>query len=95
MPNGNLADASNVYGYSVAILLAVVLKQCGDDLTRENVMKQAASLKGVELRCCCPASRSTPARPTSIRSRRCSWRASRARSWELFGDILSNEAQSQ
>ena len=59
---------------------SMVLKQCGDDLTRANVMKQAASLKGVEIsRCCCPASRSTPARPTSIRSSRCGWHASRAR----------------
>jgi branched-chain amino acid transport system substrate-binding protein len=48
-PTGNLADGSNVYGYTVASLLAVVLKQCGDTLTRENVMKQAASLKGVDL----------------------------------------------
>src|SRR6185295_4432800 len=48
-PTGNLADGSNVYGYTVASLVTIVLKQCGDNLTRENVMKQAASLKGVEL----------------------------------------------
>jgi branched-chain amino acid transport system substrate-binding protein len=45
-PDGNLADASNVYGYTVAQTLHQVLKQAGDNLTRENVMKQAASLKG-------------------------------------------------
>jgi branched-chain amino acid transport system substrate-binding protein len=44
-PDGNLKDASNIYGYTVATTLAQVLKQCGDNLTRENVMKQAASLK--------------------------------------------------
>jgi len=44
-PDGNLKDASNIYGYTVAATLAQVLKQCGDNLTRENVMKQAASLK--------------------------------------------------
>ena len=43
-PQGNPADAFNVYGYSVAQTLMQVLKQCGDNLTRENVMKQAASL---------------------------------------------------
>ena len=43
-PSGNLADSSNVYGYGVAMTLVQVLKQCGDNLTRENVMKQAASL---------------------------------------------------
>ena len=46
-PDGNLTDTFNVYGYTVAQTLAQVLKQCGDDLTRENVMKQAASLKNV------------------------------------------------
>ena len=44
-PDGSMIDASNVYGYSVAQTLVQVLKQCGDNLTRENVMKQAASMK--------------------------------------------------
>ena len=44
MPSGNLADGFNVYGYNVAQGLVQVLKQSGDNLTRENVMKQAASL---------------------------------------------------
>jgi ABC-type branched-subunit amino acid transport system substrate-binding protein len=43
-PSGNIADAFNVYGYNVAQTLVQVIKQCGDNLTRENVMKQAASL---------------------------------------------------
>ena len=44
-PEGSLIDTANIYGYSVAATIAQVLKQCGDDLTRENVMKQAANLK--------------------------------------------------
>jgi branched-chain amino acid transport system substrate-binding protein len=43
-PNGDLSDGSNVYGYSATQTLAVVLKQCGEDLSRENVIRQAASL---------------------------------------------------
>jgi len=43
-PAGSLTDANNVYGYSVAQTMVQVLKQCGDDLTRANVMKQAANL---------------------------------------------------
>ena len=43
-PDGNLADAFNVYGYLVAQTMAQVFKQCGNDLSRENVMRQAASL---------------------------------------------------
>ena len=47
-PEGSLIDASNVYGYGVAQTLVQVLKQAGDNLTRENVMKQAASLRNFE-----------------------------------------------
>jgi branched-chain amino acid transport system substrate-binding protein len=43
-PAGNITDASNTYGYGVAYLMVAVLKACGDDLTRENVMKKAAHL---------------------------------------------------
>ena len=45
-PDGSLIDNLNVYGYSVAATVAQVLRQCGDTLTRENVMRQAASMKG-------------------------------------------------
>jgi branched-chain amino acid transport system substrate-binding protein len=48
-PEGNIADSFNVYGYSAAQLLVQVLKQCGDDLTRANVMRQAANLRNVRL----------------------------------------------
>ena len=45
-PEGDLRDASNIYGYTVASTLHQVLKQAGDNLTRDNIMKQAASMKG-------------------------------------------------
>ncbi len=48
-PEGALDDQSNAYGYNVAMLMTHVLKQCGNDLSRENIMRQAASLKNVEL----------------------------------------------
>ena len=44
-PEGNRIDGSVVVGYGVAQTLVQVLKKCGDNLTRENIMKQAASLK--------------------------------------------------
>ena len=43
-PTGSMSDNFNVYGYTVAQLMVQVLKQAGDNLTRENVMKQAANL---------------------------------------------------
>ena len=48
-PDGNVHDVFNVFGYSVAQTMVQVLKQCGDDLTRENVMRQAANLKDLQL----------------------------------------------
>ena len=48
-PDGNTNDSLNIYGMSVAQTLVQVLKQCGDDLTRENVMRQAANLKDLEI----------------------------------------------
>jgi branched-chain amino acid transport system substrate-binding protein len=48
-PDVGVDDANGTYGYAVAQLMEQVLKQCGDNLTRENVMKQAASLKSFQV----------------------------------------------
>jgi branched-chain amino acid transport system substrate-binding protein len=48
-PDANTADGNYVYGYSVAYTLVQVLKACGDELTRDNIMKQAANLKNLEV----------------------------------------------
>jgi branched-chain amino acid transport system substrate-binding protein len=47
--DANISDGFNSYGYAAAATLEQVLRQCGDDLTRENVMKQAASLKDAHI----------------------------------------------
>ena len=47
--SGNVSDIFTVYGYSVAQTMVAVLKQCGDDLTPENVMKQAANIHDLKL----------------------------------------------
>jgi branched-chain amino acid transport system substrate-binding protein len=49
LPDANVNDGLNVAGYSYAQTLVQVLKQCGDDLTRENIMKQAANLHDFRL----------------------------------------------
>ncbi len=48
-PEADLGDSFVVFGYGVAQTMVQVLKQCGDDLTRENVMKEAANLKNLQL----------------------------------------------
>jgi len=47
-PDGDKDDGYALYGYAAAETLVQVLRQCGDDLSRENIMKQAASLKGYQ-----------------------------------------------
>ena len=47
--SGNIADAETVYGYSAAQTMVAVLKACGNDLTRENLMKQAANIQDLQL----------------------------------------------
>jgi branched-chain amino acid transport system substrate-binding protein len=49
MPDISKSNGLTVFGYVIANGLIEVLKKCGDDLSRENIMKQAASLKGVQL----------------------------------------------
>jgi len=43
-PNGDLSDGGNVYGYSAVQTLAIMLKQCGEDLSRDNIMRQATTM---------------------------------------------------
>ena len=72
-PEANRADGAVMYAYNVAQGLVHVLKACGDDLTRANVMKQAASIKDLELGGLLPGRQGQHRRrPTSPRSRSCS-----------------------
>ena len=65
-----------------------VLKQCGNDLSRENIMKQAANLKDLEIPMLLPGIKVNTSPTNSTRSGRCSWRGGTAKSWELFGDVI-------
>lgn len=48
-PSGNPDDATNIWGYSWAYTLEYVLRRCGDNLTRENLMAQATHLQSVHV----------------------------------------------
>ena len=95
LPNGNLSDGSHVYGYAVANLMAIVLKQCGDDLSRANVMRQAASLKGVEIPLLLPGIKVNTSPTDFYPIQSVQLARFKGETWERFGEILSNEAQSQ
>jgi len=95
MPQADLRDDGHNYGYAVANTLVEVLKNCGDNLTRENVMKQAASLKGYEAPMLLPGIKintsSTDYYPIqAVRLARIN-----GESFELFGEVQSNENPSQ
>src|ERR1700681_3677317 len=49
VPSASKANSLSVFGYVIAKAMVEVLARCGDDLSRDNVMKQAASLKGLQL----------------------------------------------
>src|ERR1700758_5373242 len=93
-PDGDKGSLFNTYGYSTAQLLVQVLKQCGDDLTRENVMKQAASLKDVVLDLSLPGIRINTS-PTDYRvNKQLQMERFNGERWELFGPILEDSGVS-
>ncbi|MBV9560252.1 MAG: ABC transporter substrate-binding protein [Bradyrhizobium sp.] len=89
-PDGDKDSNFNTYGYATAQLLVHVLQQCGDDLTRENVMKQAASLKGVTTDIALPGVKAITS-PTDYRvNKQLQMMKFNGERWELFGPILED-----
>jgi len=93
-PDGDKKSSFTVYGYSAAQTLVQVLKQCGDDLTRANVMKQAASLKDFELGMLLPGIKINTSATDFFPIEQMQLAKFNGKSWELFGEIISGEAGS-
>jgi branched-chain amino acid transport system substrate-binding protein len=92
MPGANLADANLVYGYAAAQTMVQVLKQAGDDLTRENVMKQAASLKNFAPDTVIPGITVNTSATDFAPIEQLKMMQFKNGQWVLFGDIISAEA---
>jgi ABC-type branched-subunit amino acid transport system substrate-binding protein len=91
-PEGDKDSLFNTYGYSTTQLLIEVLKRCGDDLTRDNVMKQATSLKGVQLDLSLPGIVGTTS-PTDYRvNKQLQMMRFNGERWESFGPIIEDDA---
>lgn len=89
-PDGDKDSSFNTYGYGTAQLLVHVLQQCGDNLTRENVMKQAASLKDVTGDIALPGIKANTS-PTDYRvNKQLQMMKFNGERWELFGPILED-----
>ncbi len=83
-----LKDANAGYAFGAAATMVQVLKQCGADLSRENIMRQAANLKDLELPLLLPGMRINTS-PTNFSPIRQMQLASfDGQSWQLFGELL-------
>jgi ABC-type branched-subunit amino acid transport system substrate-binding protein len=90
-PEGDKTNSSNVSAHATAALLVQVLKQCGDNLTRENVMRQAANLKDVELEMLMPGIKVNTSPKDYFPLEELQMRRFSGERWESFGPIISGE----
>jgi branched-chain amino acid transport system substrate-binding protein len=90
-PEANRADASVMYGFIVSQGLVQVLKACGDDLSRENVMKQAASLKDFEPLGLLPGVKVNTGANDFAPISQLQLIRFKGETWERFGEVLSGD----
>ena len=89
-PEGDRLNTVNTYGYSVAELLVQVLRQCGDDLTRENIMRQAAGIKGYVPSLALPGMSITTGQTDYRINKQMQMMKFNGERWELFGPIIED-----
>jgi ABC-type branched-subunit amino acid transport system substrate-binding protein len=91
MPGSNISDANLVYGYAAAQTMVQVLKQAGDNLTRENVMKQAAGLMDFAPDTLLPGIKINTSASDFAAIEQLKMQQFKNGQWVLFGDIISAE----
>jgi branched-chain amino acid transport system substrate-binding protein len=89
LPEGDKFDSLAILAYAHAQTLVQVLKQCGDDLTRENVMKQAASLKDFRSETLLPSIKVNTGPNDFAPISQLQLMKFKGEKWELFGDVIS------
>ena len=90
-PDGDKTNSNNVYGYAAAQTMVQVLKQCGDELTRENVMKQAASLKNFSSDVMLPGIKVNTGPDDFFPIEQMQLMRFDGEAWRLFGDVITGE----
>jgi ABC-type branched-subunit amino acid transport system substrate-binding protein len=88
-PEGDKLDQGTVVGYGVAQTLVQVLKQCGDNLTRENIMKQAASLKDFRTEVMLPGIKINNGPDDFAPISQLQLMRFKGERWNLFGDVIN------
>ena len=92
LPHGDKKISFYAYGYAVTATLVEVLKRCGDNLTRENIMKQAASLKDLEVPLLLPGIKINTGPNDFFPIQSVRLQRFNGDTFELFGEVLSNES---
>jgi branched-chain amino acid transport system substrate-binding protein len=87
--SGNIADADTVYGYSAAQTMVAVLKACGNNLTRENLMKQAASIHDLKLPMLLPGIIVSTSANDFAPIKQMQLQKFDGTTWQLFGEVIS------
>ena len=87
-PEGDKANVLHVYGYALAETLVQVLRQCGDELSRENVMKQAASLKDFRSEMMLPGITANTSQSDFFPVQQMQIMQFDGSTWRLFGDVV-------
>jgi branched-chain amino acid transport system substrate-binding protein len=90
-PEGNRLDGSVVVGYGVSQTLVKVLQACGDNLTRENIMKQAASLKDFRTEVLLPGIKINTGANDFAPISQLQLMKFKGEKWDLFGDVISGD----
>ncbi|MGH8667667.1 MAG: ABC transporter substrate-binding protein [Burkholderiales bacterium] len=88
---GNVNDSFNIYGYTVASTLHQVLKQAGDNLTRDNIMRQAASMKDYRVDTLLPRITISTSKDDFAPIEAVQLQRFNGKQWELFGEVLSSD----
>ncbi len=91
LPDANKADWMNVFGYVAAQALVHVLQQCGDDLSRENLMKQAASMKNVRFKLMLPGIFANSSDKNFFPVRQLQMVRLNGQKWEPFGTVMGSD----
>jgi len=92
MPQANKADVNHIYGYSVAALMTETLKRCGGDMTRANLMKQAASFQKYRLPLLLPGITVTTGPTDFYPIQAVQLQRFKGETWELFGEVMHAES---
>jgi branched-chain amino acid transport system substrate-binding protein len=92
MPGANQADGSYVFAYAVSSLMHETLKKCGDNLTRENVMRQAANHQKLVLPLVLPGITVNTSPTDYYPIQAVQLARFKGETWELFGEIMSAES---